>query len=339
MYTNKIIRSICLFRENPSQEDIVDLDQLEQKLAASGFLVQTKRICTKPGNLPETESKIGDPGMRVNIGSLDLAMAEKCLSDFYQSKNIYFSLDLTQGDISSRHVDILFGIIKNSPDKTFNFSFVFNNPTGSPYFPSANYAQDGFSVGLQATNLAVECVALDEWLAQMKIAWREVCEIFSDRPDFLGIDSSVAPLFQGKESLINFAKKICGSFSLSATSDFYLRITEFIKRENPKPVGLCGLMLPCLEDFELAEEYEQGNFPLERNLFLSLHSGLGIDTYPIGMDEDPMRVVEILKLVQRLSNKYHKPLSARFVSDGRAKIGDRTDFKNQYLKDVIVRKL
>src|SRR3990172_923395 len=98
-------------------------------------------------------------------------------------------------------------------------------------------------------------------------------------------------------------------------------------------------MLPCLEDFELAEEYENGNFSIERNVFLSLHSGLGIDTYPIGIDEKSQRVADILKLVQGLSNKYQKPLSARFVSDGKAKIGGKTDFGNQYLKDVVINPL
>ena len=98
-------------------------------------------------------------------------------------------------------------------------------------------------------------------------------------------------------------------------------------------------MYPCLEDFELADEYEKGNFSIERNIYLSLHSGLGIDTYPIGIDEKPERVLEILQLLQNLSNKYKKPLSARFVSDGKAKIGEKTDFKNQYLKDVTVRPL
>ena len=62
-------------------------------------------------------------------------------------------------------------------------------------------------------------------------------------------------------------------------------------------------MLPCLEDFELADEYEKGNFSIERNIFLSLQSGLGIDTYPIGINESPERILNILKIVQSLSNK------------------------------------
>ena len=99
------------------------------------------------------------------------------------------------------------------------------------------------------------------------------------------------------------------------------------------------MMLPCTEDFELTAEYEAGNFSIERNVYLSLHSGLGIDTYPIGVDERPERVVEILKLIQSLSNKYNKPLSARFVSDGKAKIGEQSDFQDQYLKDCVIRAL
>ena len=99
------------------------------------------------------------------------------------------------------------------------------------------------------------------------------------------------------------------------------------------------MMLPCLEDFEQADEYEAGKFTIERNIFLSMHSGLGIDTYPIDIDEKPERVLEILKLIQSLFNKHNKPLSARFVSDGKAKIGEQTDYQNQYLKYCVIRPL
>ena len=117
------------------------------------------------------------------------------------------------------------------------------------------------------------------------------------------------------------------------------RIKSVIVENNPKPAGLCGIMLPCLEDTVLADEYEKGNFSIERNIYLSLHSGLGIDTYPIGIDESTEKILEILKLLQALSNKYSKPLSARFVLDGKARIGEKTDFKNAYLQDVVVRRL
>jgi uncharacterized protein (UPF0210 family) len=138
---------------------------------------------------------------------------------------------------------------------------------------------------------------------------------------------------------VEFIQQLGHTFDHSTTTSFYTKITEFIKEQNPKPTGLSGMMLPCLEDDALAAEYDKGNFSIERNVFLSLHSGLGIDTYPIAIDENPDRVVEILELIQALSNKYKKPLSTRFVSDGKAKIGEKTDYQNQYLADCTVRAL
>ena len=254
-------------------------------------------------------------------------------------KDISFNLDLTEGQITERDVEVLFEIIKNKASKTFNFAYVFNNPPSSPFFPSGSYSQNGFSVGLQPTDLSETCRTLEEWLERMKSLWQEIDLLLKPVDGYLGIDSSIAPLFQGHSSFINFIKRLGFDFSGSATTDVYTRISKFIKQNNPKPIGLCGLMFPCLEDFELAEEYEKGNFNIERNIFLSLHSGLGIDTYPIGVNQNQERVVKILRLLQNLSNKYRKPLSARFVSDGKAKIGEKTDFRNQYLKDVIVSEL
>ena len=173
----------------------------------------------------------------------------------------------------------------------------------------------------------------------MEAVWLEICELLDGNEHFLGIDASIAPLFREKSSLVHFVKTIYGDFSRAVTTDFFLKITAFLSTCNPKPVGLCGLMLPCLEDFELAEEYETGRFSIERNAFLALHSGLGVDTYPIGIDENPERILQILCLLQKLSAKYEKPLSARFVSDGKTKIGEVSDFRNPYLKDVKIRPL
>jgi len=168
----------------------------------------------------------------------------------------------------------------------------------------------------------------------MSESCQELNELFSSEEAFLGIDSSVAPLFTDESSLINFISRLGMDFSQSVVTNTYMKITKHLKEGNPKPVGLCGLMFPCLEDFELAKEYENNNFSIERNLFLSLHSGMGIDTYPIGVDEKPDNVVSILKTIQGVSNKHRKPLAARFISDGKSRIGDLTNFNNQYLKDV-----
>lgn len=338
MAQNKIVRSVCYFTKTLSPSVFETVSQATGRLVEKGYEVQTKRICS-PTTIPDLSGQVSDKSFLLSVGTLALEEARSQLADFYENDNLSFNIDLTNKTISLEHVQVLLAIIKNKPENTFNFTYVFNNAPSSPYFPAAAYYEDGYAIGLQPTDLSEGCNTLEEWFEKMRESWLEIYKLFENAPDFLGIDSSIAPVFSGKSSLIGIIKKLGLSFSESATTDIYLKITGFLKDNNPKAIGLCGLMFPCLEDFELAEEYENGNFSIERNIFLSLHSGVGIDTYPVAIDEEPARILEILKTVQALSSKYKKPLSARFVSDGKAKIGQMSNFQNQYLKDVILRKL
>jgi len=337
---NKIIRTICCFTKNPTEQTKDRLDYLSSKLLDKGFEVQTRRICSpKINDILKLDKIYANDIYIFGIGEIEIQQIESQWDNLLATKDTSFNLDLTNEEITEKDVQLLFKIIKENPSKTFNFAYTFNNPPSSPFFPSGYYSQEGFSIGLQPTDLSEECKTLEDWFNRMGQTWEEINLIYKKEIDYLGIDSSAAPLFTGKSSIIGLIKKLGYDFERSTTTDIYTKITDFIKTNNPKPVGLCGLMLPCLEDFELAEEYEKGNFPIERNLFLSLQSGLGIDTYPIGTDQNPKRVLDVLRLVQRLSNKHNKPLSIRFVSDGKTRIGQRTDFNNQYLEDVVVREL
>jgi hypothetical protein len=335
----KVIRTLCGFTEYPNFAHILDeLGLVATRLTERNYEIQTKRICFKETPINRLKNSIGTDDMYLGVGLLDRNEAQAQLDDFLHSDNISFNLDLTAG-VDSQDVEMLLRIVREKPSKTFQFAFTFNNRPSSPFFPSATFEREGFAIGLQPTDLAEHCDNLLEWLAKMGEVWNELCEILNDHPSFLGIDSSVAPLFLGGSSLVNFLKRIYGSFSGAVTTDAFITLSNFLVTQNPKPVGLCGLILPCLEDFELADEYAAGEFTIERNLFLSLHSGLGVDTYPIGTDEAPGRILDILRLTQGLSAKFSKPLSVRFVSDGKAQIGDVTDFQNRYLKDVIIRPL
>ncbi len=335
----KIIRSLCWFVETPEITGILDqLNEIETKLNGYGYLVQTKRVCFNQTRIDTLRQWEKPDSLYLSIGTLNVESVTEQLADFLHAGNVSFNLDLSNG-VAANHVDVLLRIIKESPAKTFNFTYTFNNRPSSPFFPSATFEHPGFSIGLQPTNLAEGCLDLTAWLSAMEAVWLEICEILDDNQDFLGIDSSIAPLFRDESSLVHFIKKRYGNFSKAVTTDFFIRSTTFLSKRNPKPVGLCGLMLPCLEDFELAEEYEAGRFSIERNIFLALHSGLGVDTYPIGINENPDRILQVLCLLQKLSAKYEKPLSARFVSDGKTKTGEVSDFQNPYLKDVKIRPL
>lgn len=335
----KVIRTICLFTDHPSKENVIRLSKLTAKFIQKGFTVQTQRLCSNDLEGIYHLDQEGDGSLYLCLGELTHDEAQKNLERVLTAKNIAFNVNLTDENINAKHTALLTEIIQKNASKTFNFTYTFNNAPSSPFFPSATYQANGFSIGLQPTDLSEGCKSVEEWLDKLSQVWREIEGLVGSEPDFLGIDASIAPIFEGKGSFVNFIKRIGLDFSASVTTNTYLKITKHLKSSQTKTVGLCGLMFPCLEDFELADEYEKGNFSIERNVFLSLHSGLGIDTYPIGIDEKPERIVEILKLVQGLSNKYQKPLSARFVSDGKAKIGEKTNFQNQYLKDVVVKPL
>lgn len=328
-----------MFTGNPDESALQRLDSIASKLEQNDYLVQTKRAASTVSNLDKL-TELSAKGIEyISVGNVTLEQAQQILPSFYGNKALSFNVELGNENITKEHVRLLQEIIMTKASKTFNFTYTFNNAPSSPYFPSALYEQDGFAIGLQPTDLSAGCNTIEEWLEKTKQVWQEIAGLFADEPDFLGIDSSIAPLFEGNSSFVNFVKRLGYTFEQTATTNMYTTITKFIQEQNPKPVGLCGMMLPCAEDFELTAEYEAGNFSIERNIYLSLHSGLGIDTYPIGVDQKPERVVEILKLIQSLSNKYSKPLSARFVSDGKAKIGDKSDFQDQYLKDCTIRAL
>lgn len=335
----KIIRSLCWFVETPEITGIPQqLNEIEGKLGEHGYLVQTKRVCFSKTRIDALRKWENEDPLYLSVGTLDFASLTEQLADFLQAGNVSLNLDLTES-VAAEHVNVLLRVIKEAPEKTFNFTYTFHNRPSSPFFPSATFERPGFALGLQPTDLSKGCLTLAEWLCAMEAVWLEICEILDGNEHFLGIDASIAPLFRNESSLVHFVKKICGDFPKAVTTDFFIKITSFLSTHNPKPVGLCGLMLPCLEDFELAEEYEAGRFSIERNAFLALHSGLGIDTYPLGIDESPQRIYEVLCLFQKLSAKYEKPLSARFISDGKTKIGEVSDFQNPYLKDVRIRPL
>jgi uncharacterized protein len=333
------VRTLCCFAARLEGDTERRLHELANRLTDSGCEIQTLRICC-PGTDPrDLDAAVCDPDVLLSVGTVSAEDLPALLPAVYATERVSFNLDLSTAAIGPEHARLLFDMMAGKPGTTFRFAFVFNHVASSPFFPSARYERDGFSVGMQATDLAAGCGTLDEWFLRMETLWEHVCAVFEDEPDFLGLDSSIAPLYEGESSLIHFVRRLGYPLHEAMTSDLFLRMTAFVKARNPRPAGLCGLMLPCLEDFELAREYDRGGFSLERNLFASLMSGLGIDTYPIAMDERPERVVQVLRLVQGLSAKYKKPLSVRFVSDGMACIGERTDFRNQYLKDVTLRSL
>ena len=341
--SNRIVRTVTVFAEQPSRVAFAQADELAERLRELGYVIQTTRACFADATLEQASELLERDDQFASVGTLTTAAARAQIDAFCSRPNTSFHVDISDG-VTDDEVDFFFELMDTAPERTFGFSWVAQNPPSGPFFNAARFEVPGFAIGLQSTDLAVDCATLEEWQAACARAWLEINGVFTADPDFLGIDSSVAPMGGESGSLVRFLRRIApqhqaASFSDLATTDVFTRITEHLGRHTPRPVGLCGLMLPCLEDAGLAEEYEQGNFSIERNLWLSMHCGLGIDTYPIGRDERPERVLQILQLLRALALKHQKPLACRFVADREARIGDRSDFQSPYLTDVTVRPL
>lgn len=344
--TKKVIRTLTYFLPHAVadwQPTMARIAALYDRAIAAGYEVQTLRLCSPhlcAGQLPTLGENL--PLLLCSWGTLDMAAAdfESRVADWWSSDDaLFFNINL-QAEPTRAHVDFLMETLKRRPLKLFHFAYtVAAADNRSPFFPSAHSEREGFAVGLQTTDLAVGAATLGDWLERKRAVWAEIIELFGAENDFMGIDSSVAPLFENGSSLFEHLARWYPNYSMSrlATMPIFTQITNFIKTQNPMPTGLCGLMLPCLEDFALARHYDNGDFDTERNLYLSLHSGLGIDTYPFGIDQDAGRMLEVLQLLYALGTKYKKPLSVRWISDGISKIGEQSRFENQFLLDAKIR--
>jgi hypothetical protein len=334
----KIVRSICEFQEALPQAPWESLEERRRKCEDLGYSVQTLRL-VYPGSVGHLSDIERGASHLLALGVRSLREVDLIFDDFIDQPHVSLAIDGTSLEDMLPVATMVAELAGRAPEKMFEFSMVVNPAASSPYFPGAMYERSGYSIGLQSPSLREEGMSMGAWLSEMNSAWLELEDTFGQERDFIGIDSSVAPLGGGLGSFAEAAIAYKGSFSRAQTSDFFHSVSSWIRERNPRPAGYCGLMFPCLEDEGLSSLYEQGRFGVDTALFLSLHSGVGLDTYPIAMDEPPEILVDTLRLVRALSLKHRKSLSVRFVSDGIARVGHVTQFNNPYLQDVRVRSL
>lgn len=336
----KIIRTITYFADAPYSILLRRCRGIKAALESMGYQVQTLRVVVRQASLRELQRDwSGEKDFFWSVGGLSLEQAERAADDFMAwDMPLFFHVECPEQP-ASRHVDLWWRLAKERAERTFRFSYVFANAADSPFFPAAAGKKRGFALGLQTPDLAEGCELPSDWLARMSDCWKELHERFASEPDFLGIDASIAPMGAGAGSLVGHVERWYGSWDAAVLSNFFVRISRYIKNQNPCPVGINGWFFPCLEDAGLARLYEQGGFSTERNLFLSMHCASGIDTYPVAMDESPERMLHILQLTHALAYRYEKPLSVRWVCDGKNGLGQRTELNNKYLQEVVLRPL
>lgn len=221
-----------------------------------------------------------------------------------------------------------------------------NCPPGIPFFPAAYHkGETSFGIGLECSDLVVKTFSrskdlneaselLDEILekefSEVAAVAENVAKIFGI--PFRGIDTSIAPSLEPKESIAYAYEKFgIDKFGHAGTLTLSSLITKVIKQLSVKTTGFCGLMLPVSEDVGLAERVSEGTLNLSNLLLYSSVCGTGLDTIPIPGDTSVDKIEAILRDVATLAIQLNKPLSARLLPVLGKKAGEMTSFNSLYM--------
>lgn len=230
----------------------------------------------------------------------------------------------------------------------FRFAAVAMVPAMSPFFPAAYNEGFGhqFAVGLESPNLIQAAFkgAPDLNAARQKLTDALATEAFdvqshANRIDmetgwrFAGIDLSPAP---GKDASIALAMEELSQqpFGASGTLTAAATITAGIKAVAAKQTGYSGLMLPVLEDPELAKRWSEGRLSVDALLAYSAVCATGLDTIPLPGDVTEEQLDLMIGDMASLAFKWHKPLTARLLPVSGKHPGDMTEFTDPNLINV-----
>lgn len=228
----------------------------------------------------------------------------------------------------------------------FNFTATAMLKPYGPFYPGAYFtdADKRFSIGLQGASVVREVFerthgdfagSVAELTRQLSVH-AKVAESVGDKIasatgwTFMGVDPTPAPL--GDVSIGAAIEAYTGArFGSSGTMTAALIITTAVKAVPVRQIGYSGLMVPVMEDKRLAERWTEGTYNTDALLAYSAVCGTGLDTVPYSGDISPAQMERIYGDVASLAWKWKKPLSARLQPVHGKKVGDTTDFKDQYL--------
>ena len=112
-----------------------------------------------------------------------------------------------------------------------------------------------------------------------------------------------------------------------------------VKTVLVKQAGYAGLMVPVMEDSVLAQRWSESAYNLDSLLAYSAVCGTGLDTVPLPGDVSEEQLARIIGDMASLAFRWKKPLSARLLPVLGKKAGDRTEFENSVLTNVVLQKL
>ncbi|HET7840960.1 MAG TPA: DUF711 family protein [Terriglobia bacterium] len=311
--------------------------------------------------LAQRESFDANLGPALLKDSDDPAAAELLGEILSQTKNVEGSIIIADAEgIHWKSIQAAARLIRyvarHSPHSqgTFNFAATAMLAPYAPFYPGSYHTGDGhrFAVGWEAANVVEEAFAGapgDATLATQRLigaltphalAVERIARQIERETGwtYVGLDATPAPLRD--VSIGRAIEKYTGSrFGSSGTMTAASLITHAVAALPVKHVGYSGLMLPVMEDSQLADRWREGAFSLDSLLAYSAVCGTGLDTIPLPGDVTEEQLERVLGDVASLAVKWRKPLTARLQPVSGKKAGDRTEFDDPFLVNTLIRPL
>jgi hypothetical protein len=231
-----------------------------------------------------------------------------------------------------------------------NFAFCasFNCPPNIPFFPAAYHrsgAPDKLTVGLENGDLLFIAFhgvdSLNEARENLKTIFPQVLSPLDTLlrqaccdagVEYGGIDASINPgltpqdsVAMGLENLIQFVGKSGGGkFGADGTMSAIAVVTSTLKalkddsNSGIKLCGYCGVMLPVMEDLQLAARAAEAGpsptYSLRDLVSYAAVCGVGLDTVPIPALSAPEALASLMSDLGAIAFRHSKALSCRYVN-------------------------
>ncbi len=342
----------------------------------AGFEVQTVRIVTQPfpryikgmkreealAFLRKLNDLAASSGFSLNIGTAmlkddDDASLNGLLAEALSTGKTNASLVIAGDDgihwrALREAAKVIHEIAQRSEHGEGNFNFAATamvKPYG-PFYPGAYHLGGGraFAVGLEGANVVGDVFAqtrnpveAEKRLADALAHWMKEAETVatgiasSSGWTYQGIDPTPAPL--GDVSIGRAIESFTGApFGSSGTMTAARIVTQAVQSVPVKRTGYSGLMVPVLEDNELAKRWAEGTYNIDSLLAYSAVCAGGLDTVPLRGDTTEDQIAHILSDVASLAQKWNKPLAARLLPVPGKKAGDRTQFSDSRMANTLI---
>lgn len=223
------------------------------------------------------------------------------------------------------------------------FAAAYGVPVGAPFFPAATSGEeDGFSIAIEAADVAVEALAgggdlaafearvtarLEELLAPLAV----LAEASASEYRFYGIDCALAPYPQPARSLGTVIDTLAGvPLGQPGALAVVAALHRAVKAARFPRIGFCAPMLIVLEDASLAAANRAGAFTWSDLIAAAAAGSCGPDVVPLPGDVPAARLAAAYADMQAVAKALGRPLEMRVLPLPGRSVGDATEFSFDY---------